>query len=59
MAGSPAFITHPQYNAGEITGIDDITGKNNFLMSSDGKTKVKFVAEQEVPALVKVSRVAD
>lgn len=46
------------YNAGEITGIDDITGKNNFLMSSDGKTKVKFVAEQEVPALVKVSRVA-
>ena len=41
------------YNAGEITGIDDITGKNNFLMSSDGKTKL---AEQE--ALLSKSRVA-
>lgn len=41
-----------------LSGIDDITGKNNFLMSSDEGTKVTFVAETEVPATVAVSRVA-
>ena len=46
------------YQTGEITGINDITGENNFLMSSDGKTSAEFIAEQEVSALVKVSRVA-
>lgn len=46
------------YQIGEITGINDITGENNFLMSSDGKTSAEFIAEREVSALVKVSRVA-